>query len=496
MYNALTLNSPFATPGDLPSIENARTRIISAFGSPGRTITLPISEGVGRILAEPLFSAYPIPGADVADVDGIALDSLETCGAVPGSPVVPEVQVRVDTGHPLPPGTDAVVPIEHCPIDGGRLAVSSPVRAGDGVRPEGSEMEGGTLLLSAGHRIRPVDVGPLMAAGVTNVLVRSARIGVIPTGGELVPPGTVPRAGENVASNPHAIRALLALQGAATVVHPIVPDDPVAVRRAITTLRAEVDLVVVCGGSGRGTRDVAFDVVRSFGDVIVDGVSARPGRAFLVVRSSEGTPIISLPGRPQPITLLTEYFIVTLLEAWGLRTPINRRVRVELGLAIVSAIGFAETVPLTVARVGEHLVGVRQPRGRRGALSQFRANARVLVPDGIEGYRDEVEVDLLDDSDGPERQILVVGAIDVLDAVERIDPEYRVALVPCSEAEALVLLRRAACHLAILQVPPDGDVPTWTYRNQDGICACLAVPPNFDRDPKVTSVLAALGLGP
>ncbi len=452
-----------------------------------------MEEAIGRVLAAPVKAGFSIPGTDVAEVDGFAVRSRETEGAVPGESALIETGGRVDTGRPLPPGTDAVVPIEDCCEQGTGIIVESAVRAGEGVRRAGSELARGTTLLEVGHRVRPSDIGPLVAAGVTGVLARSARVGVVPTGDELVVPGTRPGPGESIASNPVAIRALLAPQGAVTVVAPVTRDDPTLIRNAIDNLLDNgCDLVVVCGGSGRGTRDVAFGVVRSIGQVVVDGVAARPGRSFLVVRAGD-IPVVSLPGRAQPVTLLTEYFLVPLLAAWGLPAPGVPSIPVRLGLSIVSHPGFTETVPLSVASVNGVVVGVRQPRGRQGALSQLRANARLLIPDGIETCEagTVADAELLGDPDSVDRTVLVVGAID---QIEVPGERYRAALVPCAPHEAHALLEASACHVAVFTDGQSFDGPFLNYRGPGGSVRQLAVPPGLTDDPKVSWVLAALGL--
>ena len=341
------------------------------------------------------------------------------------------------------------MPIECCTDGAALLVLEAPVDAGDGVRRAGTELEDGAHLLPAGHRLRPVDVGPLVAAGVTRVRVRAVRVGVVPTGGELVPPGATPGPGESVASNPVSIRALLAPQGAETVVHPVVPDDPAAVRAAIEALHAEVDLVVVCGGSGRGTRDVAFGVVRSLGEVVVDGVAARPGRAFLVVRAGT-VPVVAMPGRAQPVGLLTEFFIVPLLAAWGLPAGAAPRVRARLGLAnrVASRVRRGRPALGGPGRDPTSSASGSRGGGAERSLSSGRTRAS-LVPEGVAGYAagDEVDVELLDDPGGPDRTLLVVGAVEGLDLPAT---GYRVTVVPCSEDEARELLGRSACHLAVL----------------------------------------------
>ena len=493
MNNSVKLNGLYTEPGQLPGFELARSRIIEGFPDPCRAVDLPVASAIGRILAMPVRAGFAVPSADVAEVDGIAVASRDTTGATAHRPVVIEAGTRVDTGRALPPGTDAVIPIEHC-LDGGtRLVLEAPVMPGDGVRRAGTELEADAVLLSSGHRLRPLDVGPLVAAGVTRVQVRTVRVGVVPTGGELVPPGTVPGPGESVASNPVAIGALLSPQGAETVAHAVVPDDPAMVRAAILALCPEVDLVVVCGGSGRGSRDVAFGVVRSLGEIVLDGVAARPGRAFLVVRAGR-TPVVALPGRAQPVGLLTEYFLRPLIESWGLPGVPLHRARARLGVAIESHPRFTEMVPLSFSVVGDRTVGIQQPRGRRGTQSQFRANARLLVPEGVAGHDagDEVEVELLDDPSGPGETVLVVGAVDGL---EIASTGYRVAMVPCwNRPELAALLDRSDCHLAVMTEPPGGPGPSWLLRREEARDLWLAAPAGLADDPKVMALLTALGI--
>ncbi|HIH02552.1 MAG TPA: molybdopterin molybdotransferase MoeA [Methanoregulaceae archaeon] len=486
------MNRSYQESRQLPPFSLARERIIAAFPAPRGTVDMPVDDSVGRILAAPVHAGFAMPSTDVAEVDGIAVASRETITAAADCPVVIETGARVNTGQPLPPRTDAVVPIECCAEGSTRLALEAPIDAGGGVRRAGTELEDGALLLPAGHRLRPIDVGPLVAAGVTYVQVRAVRVGVIPTGGELVLPGTMPGPGESVASNPDAIRALLAPHGAETTAHTVVPDDPEAVNAAIEAFRAKVDIVIVCGGSGRGTRDVVFSVVRSLGEIIVDGVAARPGRAFLMVRAGD-LPVVALPGRPQPVGLLTEYFIVPLLAAWGLPAAAPPRVRVRLGLGIESHPRFAETVPLSVGRVGKNLIGIRQPRGRQGTRSQFRANARLRVPEAVAGYApsDDVEVELLDDPDGPDMTVLVVGAVEEID-LPGTGP--RIAVVPCSQDEARALLDRSSCHLAVLEGAPCAPCPSWPLRLESRGDVWFAAPPRLVRDPKVRAALSALGI--
>jgi hypothetical protein len=192
------------------------------------------------------------------------------------------------------------------------------------------------------------------------------------------------------------------------------------------------------------------------------------------------------------VGLLTEYFLVPLLDSWGLRAVAPHRARAVLGTAIVSHPRFTESVPLSAAVIGSATVAVRLPRGERGVLSRFRANARLLVPEGIGGFAagDEVEIDLLEDPDSPAATVLVVGEVDGLEIASN---GYRVALVPCHDpVEVAALAARGACHAGVVAAPPAG-LPARRLDREGGLDLWVLTPSGLDDDPKVRYLLDALG---
>ncbi len=177
---------------------------------PGESIAL--EEALGRVTAEPIWARQSSPHYHASAMDGYALLAKSTRGANDRSPVelrVGDQAVYVDTGDPLPGWADAVVPIEDAePIGDGRRATLLSIRLRAAVvpwshvRPMGEDIVASELVLPAGHILRPVDLGALAGSGYADVLVRRRpRVAILPTGSELVAPGSPANAGQIIEFN-------------------------------------------------------------------------------------------------------------------------------------------------------------------------------------------------------------------------------------------------------------------------------------------------------
>ena len=181
---------------------------LRAQGMAPRTETVPVTEALDRITAEPLYAAISAPHYHACAMDGIALAASVTFGATATTPVTvaPGNYVVVDTGDPLPEGCDAVVMIEDVVLPEGKTAADlgkSPVilyaaiAPWGNVRQIGEDICAGEMLLTSNARIKPAAMGAMLAAGVQEVRVLARpRVGIIPTGDEVVPPTAHPKPGD------------------------------------------------------------------------------------------------------------------------------------------------------------------------------------------------------------------------------------------------------------------------------------------------------------
>ena len=165
---------------------------------------VPLEEALGRITAEPIWARISSPHYHAAAMDGYALRAADSVEASDRSPTrLSNKQIEfVDTGDPLPDWADAVVQIEATENVGDPgattgILIRASVHPWSNVRAMGEDMVATEMILPAGHRLRPVDIGAAAGCGHDSLVVRrKPRVAVIPTGSELVPPGTLPEPGQ------------------------------------------------------------------------------------------------------------------------------------------------------------------------------------------------------------------------------------------------------------------------------------------------------------
>jgi putative molybdopterin biosynthesis protein len=374
-------------------LATVRELMRSAFPTPDRTVTLPVAGAAGRLTAEPVYSPLTVPATDVAARDGFAVVSSETLGAGEGSPVPLRKSHRVNTGNAIPPGCDAVVMIEDVTGVDGAWSIEKAALSGEYVHPAGSEIRQGDLILPAGHRIRPCDIGALLSYGLVAVDVREVRAGLIPTGSELVPAGQLPGPGGAIESNTAAAAALLGEAGITCTRYAIVRDDPVLLREAIWRGIGENDLLLISAGSSAGTRDFTASIIGDLGEVLVHGVAMKPGEPAIIGRIN-GKPVIGMPGYPIAALTAVRELALPLLAAWGFCPPPAERLRARLAGTVTADPGYDEFVLLTVSRAGDRYVATPLPRGARTQMAMVRANAYLHVPRGTGSIREGAEIEV------------------------------------------------------------------------------------------------------
>jgi putative molybdopterin biosynthesis protein len=202
----------------------------------------------GRVTAAAVRAHRSVPRFACAAMDGIAI----SIAAVPPDAgeagtwrLAAGTFVPVDTGDPMPAGTDTVLIHEHVtPGRDGSAQISGPARRGRHVRPPGEDIEAGELLLPAGHRLCPADLAAIAATGQTTVLAaRRPVVAIIPTGDEIQPIGSALGPGDVVDSNSLMLAARASQIGAVPLVRDVQPDE-------LETIAAELGRAAIAGRLG------------------------------------------------------------------------------------------------------------------------------------------------------------------------------------------------------------------------------------------------------
>jgi len=378
-----------------PSPQVAYARWVAACadaGWHGRPVIeqVPVPAALGRVTASALHARRASPRFACAAMDGIALG-----WAALGSAGVPASGFSwVDTGDPLPAGTDTVVERERVTVGiDGSAVVSGPVVRGRNIRAVGEDFPAGRLLVPGGHRLRPADLGVAATAGYLSLAVaRRPLVAIIPTGDEIRPLGAALGPGEFTDSNSVMLAALVLRCGGVPIVTDIQPDDPERLAAAVSEAASSADLVLVLAGSSRGRDDHTATVISRTGGVAVHGVAVRPGHPVLLghVRSGrpravgDAVPAIGVPGYPLAAAVIFELFAAPLLQAMeGQRVADRELLPARLGCDWNSPPGVEDWVPVSLdAEPGSPMALPCAGHGA-GSLSRLvRADAWWPIPIG------------------------------------------------------------------------------------------------------------------
>lgn len=309
--------------------EEALQKFFAAWAPAGEIEEVPLDACVGRTLAITQKARYTLPAAHVAGCDGIGVRSADFAAGIPDTSgwKLGEEYVMVDTGDDFPDAYDAVIQIEQVRFseDGViRLLRAQPVKAGESVRPRGSAIREGDLLLEAGRVIRPTDIGALAMGGCATVPVyKRPVVAFMPTGTELIAPGAEPKRGENIDSNSPMVVAMLREMGADAYALPVTRDSVEGIEAVFDEAIARADMVVLNGGSSKGGEDFCTKMLRRRGEIIQYQIAAVPGRP-MALAIVDGKPVVNLPGPPLAAYFGADWCLRALMDRWMNREPAPR----------------------------------------------------------------------------------------------------------------------------------------------------------------------------
>ena len=426
---------------------------------PGEPVPVDVA-AMGRITAEPVFARISSPHYHACAMDGAAVKSDSTFAASERRPVtlrLGEDAVMADTGDPLPFGFDAVIMVEDLvETTDDTVTIIAPAKPWQHVRSVGEDIVATELVLPENHAIRAIDIGAMLAAGVTQVEVRRRpRVAIIPTGDELVAPGSKLRAGDIVEFNSRIIGGFVSEWGGEPVFCDIVRDEFEAITQAVQQAAAESDIVIVNAGSSAGSEDYTSAVAGRLGEVIVHGVAVKPGKPT-ILGIVEGRPFIGVPGYPVSASLACELFLKPLM-ARMLAHPVEPlpQVTATATRRIVSTPGVTEFVRVKVGDVGGKLVVTPLPRGAGAIMSLVKADGIVRVPPEIQGIDEgaSVQVELLRSLNQIRHTIMAIGshdlALDILSTfLARAYPGMSLSSAHVGSMGGLLAMRRGEAHIA------------------------------------------------
>ncbi|MPZ75339.1 MAG: molybdopterin biosynthesis protein [Deltaproteobacteria bacterium] len=437
---------------------------------------IPVDDALDCITAEAVFAKISSPHYHAAAMDGICVRAEDTFGATefvgkkltPADGESPDANAfaYVDTGNSLPAWANAVIMIEKVrQLDDGSVEIFESVGPWNHIRLVGEDVVATELLLPRSHCLRPYDLGALLAAGHTRVTVKARpKVGIIPTGDELIQPGDETKPGSVIEFNSTILAAFVREWGGAPIKYARARDDAELLKQAVRRAAEECDLITIIAGSSAGEHDLTAEVIADAGELWAHGIDVMPGKP--AVLGTVGKPVIGVPGYPVSAIIIAREILRPALEKFlGCAAPSLPSVHALVPKKIASHLGLEEFIRVSLGRVGEKLVAVPLARGAGVITTMVHADGLLRIPSLVEGLNggEEVEVDLLRPQADIENTILCTGshdlAIGVLeDQLKQRCPELKIAATNVGSLGGLLALQRGETHIAGTHLldPPTG----------------------------------------
>lgn len=397
---------PAPGPHGTRTVEGQRDWICSML-EPLMPFGMRLLDAAGLSLCENLTADGDLPALPEAACDGYAVISVDVRDVDPGTGVVLTVAadvheeasaVPVLVGHPMPPGADAVVPLDAAVVDSGRLLVDHSVDAGDNVRQVGSDVADGAVIAAPGTMLDERLLGLIGGAGFDKVLCRPRpRVVVL----SLREGGPTSQAFE-VAARQHRDAASFMVASAARADGAQVwrensdAQDADSVAEAVTDQLIRADLLITVGGVERGADGLLAEALDGLGPIDFSTVALHPGpgQGFGLI-GADRVPVLMLGS--DPASAYTGYVafggpMIRVLMGAGAG---GVAARVRLDAPVSGSSGFCEYIPawVTIGPEGPHALPMTERLGDLGVIA--RCNGLLVLDEGVSSARHGDHLDCL-----------------------------------------------------------------------------------------------------
>lgn len=417
-------------------------------------------DSLNRITRAAVYARYCSPLCNAAAMDGIAVIAERTHGASEKEPVQlkeGEDYLAADTGEPVIMPFDAVIMAEDLLVaDENTVKIMTAAVPWQHIRPIGEDIVAGEMVLPGRHKIRPMDIGVLLSAGITVIEAAAIpEVAIYPTGTEMIEPGTEPEAGRIIESNSQMFAAMVTQAGGKPHRYPPLPDHYDTMKQQLSAAIDNYDMIIINAGSSAGRKDYTVHVLRELGEVLIHGVAIKPGKP-VILAIVKNKPVIGLPGYPVSAYIGFENFAAPVLAFLsGMPQTGPKRVEAVISKRLVSSLKHKEYVRVKVGRVGERLVAAPLARGAGAAMSLVRADGFCIIEQNQEGVDagEQVSVELSRDMTAIENTLMITGSHDlILDVLADMIPHYyqgmSISSTHVGSMAGLMALFRGEAHLA------------------------------------------------
>ncbi len=412
-----------------------------------------VTEALNRIVYKAVYAKTSSPTYNAAAMDGICVRSKDVTSAKESNPLLLKEDVDfiyVNTGNPIREPYDSVIMIEDViEKTKGQVEILAPSYPYQHVRQIGEDIVATEMILPSNHKIRPMDLGALIAGGIEHIEVyKKPRVGIIPTGSEIVESIKEVCEGKIIDSNSHVFKGLVEMMGGLANKYKPTEDDYQRLREIIKEAVRDNDIILINAGSAAGTKDYTVNLIKDLGEVLVHGVAMKPGKPT-ILGIINGKPVIGVPGYPVSGFMVFDVFIKPLiLKFTSSEEDPYEKDKAILSRRVVSSLKNKELLRVSLGFVDSKLIATPLAGGAGVSMSLVRADGIGIIPRNVEGLEagEEIEVELLKPLKNIRKTLVSIGSHDlVMDIISDI---MKLSSSHVGSMGGIMAIKRGEAHLA------------------------------------------------
>ncbi|MGL5346627.1 MAG: molybdopterin biosynthesis protein [Peptostreptococcaceae bacterium] len=380
-----------------------------------------VDESLNRISSEAVYANLSSPFYNCSAMDGIAVKSEKTFMANEQNIIElieNEDYIEVDTGDPIPKQFDAVIMVEDLLLkENGVVKIYKPAIPWQHIRCLGEDVVEKEMIIPSYHTVRPQDVGAMISGKINEIKVfKEFKVGIIPTGTELIDRYTNPKIGDIIEFNSRLFKGLILEYKAVPLVYPIVEDNYDKIKKSVEIALEECDMVLINAGSSQGREDFTYDVIEELGNVLIHGLAIKPGKPA-ILGQVKNKPVIGIPGYPVSAWVVMENIVKPMIKSLAnLPVKENKKIKATITKRIMSSLKYEEFIRVKLGYINGKYIATPVKRGAGTVTSLVHADGVLRVHQNIEGIEEGeiVEVELLNELETINNTIISIGSHDIV----------------------------------------------------------------------------------
>jgi len=378
------------------------------------------TSALGLITAEAVYAKVSAPNYNASAMDGIAIKSAMSALASESNPLIinKDNYQYVDTGDVICEEWDAVIMIEDVIFKAGDSAlITKAVGYFENIRPIGEDISQTQMIIPSFHKIRAVDLGPLIASKNEKIKVfKKLKTAILPTGSEIVDVGVeVLEDGMIIDSNSSMIKGLTEELNLDAQVLAVCPDEYEPFRETVDQATKEFDVLLINAGSSAGSEDYTVKIIHELGKVSVHGIAIKPGKPAILGVVNKAI-VIGLPGYPVSTYIVFEQVFKPIINQLFHQKIQQETLEAILTKTVYSSLKHLEFVRVKVGYLDDKFVCTPLARGAGISMSLAEADGMISIPKHSEGYQKNecVTVHLFKPVSRLKQQITSIGSHDLI----------------------------------------------------------------------------------